>query len=143
MEKLMETDKKFIVLMNYTALAKQVNNIYWDNHYFVFYFTYSLRVEQNERAKCQIFTKIAENIDLLSIYAKEIILRKYFTFIITYYSASSRKRNYLVIKWGYRYLKKKEFMAHFKEIHQEFPKSWSNFQAANLAMKKIKTALAK
>jgi hypothetical protein len=101
--------------MKYEALATRIKESYWDNHYFILYFTYSLQIELDSKMRRLIFVKIAENVGFLTIRAKEIILREYARYNIAYYHDNKRKKAYLTLKWGYKYLSKKKCLSFLKE----------------------------
>jgi hypothetical protein len=106
---------KYLSFMKYEVLAKRIEESYWNNHYFILYFTYSLRIEPDSQVRRLIFVKIAENMGFLKICAKDIILREYIRYIVAFHCDNKRKKVYLTLKWGYKYLPKHKFLSFLKE----------------------------
>lgn len=90
--------------MKYNLLASHISENCWNNHYFIIYLIFSLRIEEN--SKQPILKKIFENIDYLAYYAKETIMLNSTKDIINYYSGNDRKKTRLAIIFGYKYLQK-------------------------------------
>jgi hypothetical protein len=93
--------------MKYNILAEKAQSTYWDNHYFVFYFIYSLYIEENLQTRRTILVKIAENIEFLNNFAKSKVFPIFLMCSLLYYHGAKRKKNYLILKWGFRYLEKR------------------------------------
>jgi hypothetical protein len=76
----------------------------------VLYYGFSLKVEQTEKTRRIIFARVAENVGFLSNYAKEAVLSRCIIPVLLHFKHSRRKRNYLLLRLGYKYLKKKQFL---------------------------------
>jgi hypothetical protein len=63
-------NKTYLTYMKYNTLADKIKNTYWDDHYFIFYYMYSLQIDDNAKIKREIFVKVAENIGFLTNWAK-------------------------------------------------------------------------
>lgn len=91
--------------MKYSSLASH-NSSYWNNYYFIIYFIFSLRIEEDSNTKGTILKHIFKNIDFLANYAKTTIMQYSTKDIIIYYSENERKKIRLAMSFGYKYLKK-------------------------------------
>jgi hypothetical protein len=91
--------------MKYNTLAEKAHRTYWITT-ISFSILFTVYIEENLQTRRTILAKIAENIEFLNNFAKSKVFPIFLMCSILYYHGAKRKKNYLILKWGFRYLEK-------------------------------------